>query len=238
MRLIIFFCLLAFGAAAQNCTVCSNSNVNLQSTYPPTATHSWTCSNGFTSSLQNPVMPVGTTNVTCTLLVTDVSGCTATSQSVITVINGAPTATLTANRCQILLSGTTCGTLTVERAPATSGPWTPASGPYTFPYNPNQTGFYRLKMVCPCGTFYSNSVYIYYTTGVINSDCLILLPGWDSNTCNTWDIYKSCDTGLHGLYGNQITPLDSPLPTMIVASGGFVPQVQDSITIVPMTFVL
>jgi len=192
--LTIIGILLTTILSAQNCTVCPNSNVQLTSSYPPTATHSWSCSNGFTSSLQNPVMPVGTTNVNCTLLVTQ-GGCVSTSTTNVTVLAGGPTATLTANRCQILLSGTTCGTVKLQRSLDGTTGWTDYITNPTFPYSVTQSYWWRIKMVCPCGTFYSNAVYIYYTTGVINSDCLILLPGWNSYTCNTWDIYKSCDNG-------------------------------------------
>lgn len=192
--LTIIGILLTTILSAQNCTVCPNSNVQLTSSYPPTATHSWSCSNGFTSSLQNPVMPVGTTNVNCTLLVTQ-GGCVSTSTTNVTVLAGGPTATLTANRCQILLSGTTCGTVTLQRSLDGTTGWTDYITNPTFPYSVTQSYWWRIKMVCPCGTFYSNAVYIYYTTGVINSDCLIILPGWNSYTCNTWDIYKSCDNG-------------------------------------------
>ena len=197
MKQLLTLIILSIGLniAAQNCTVCPNSNVQLTSTYPSGATHSWSCTNGFTSNLQNPIMPVTTSNVTCTLLVTQ-GGCTSTSTTNVTVLTGGPSAVLTVNRCQILLSGTTCGTLTLERSPSGTGSWTTASLTPTFPYSPTQTAFYRIKMVCPCGTFYSNVVYMYYTTGVVNSGCLILLPGSDSNTCNTWDIYKSCDNGI------------------------------------------
>jgi hypothetical protein len=60
----------------------NDSTINF-SPYPATATHLWTCTDGFTSTQQNPTFnPIA--DVTCSLTATE-SGCTATSQSIVDV---------------------------------------------------------------------------------------------------------------------------------------------------------
>jgi len=79
--LFTLFCEFTF---AQNCSICpSGTTVQLTSPYPATATHLWTCTDGFTSTQQNPTFnPIA--DVTCSLTATE-SGCTATSQSIVDV---------------------------------------------------------------------------------------------------------------------------------------------------------
>ena len=86
MRFFYLFIILPFFAVAQNCNICpSGTTVSLTSSYSPTATHQWTCTNGFTSNLVNPTFaPIA--DVTCNLLVTE-NGCTATSQTIVDVCN-------------------------------------------------------------------------------------------------------------------------------------------------------
>lgn len=84
MRFIFIFLLFPFFTVAQNCSICpSGTTVNLTSSFSPTATHQWTCTNGFTSNLVNPTFaPIA--DVTCNLLVTE-NGCTSTSQTIVDV---------------------------------------------------------------------------------------------------------------------------------------------------------
>lgn len=84
MRFIFLFLLLPFLSIGQDCSICPPGLVTLNSTFNPTATHQWTCTNGFTSSLVSPTF-TPTSDVTCSLLVTDANGCTATSQTVVDV---------------------------------------------------------------------------------------------------------------------------------------------------------
>ncbi len=86
MRFIFIFLLFPFFTVAQNCSICpSGTTVNLTSSFSPTATHQWTCTNGFTSNLVNPTFaPIA--DVTCNLLVTE-NGCTSSSQTIVDVCN-------------------------------------------------------------------------------------------------------------------------------------------------------
>ena len=83
----VAFLFLPIWVAAQNCNICpSGTTVTLQSTYPPSATHYWSCTNGFTSNLVSPTFTLAA-DVTCTLVVTDASGCTSTSQTIVDICN-------------------------------------------------------------------------------------------------------------------------------------------------------
>jgi hypothetical protein len=85
--LYYFLFLLPFVGLSQDCSICpSGSTVTLTSTYNPTATHQWSCTNGFTSSLVSPTF-TPSADVTCSLLVTDSNGCSATSQTIVDVCN-------------------------------------------------------------------------------------------------------------------------------------------------------
>jgi len=87
MRNITLIIVLFYGylLQSQNCSICPpGTSVQLTSTFPPSATHFWQCTDGFTSTLQNPTFSPNS-STTCNLLVTDAAGCTATSQSIVTV---------------------------------------------------------------------------------------------------------------------------------------------------------
>lgn len=73
--MIIIGLLLALLAFGQDCTICpQGGTVTLESTYNPTFSHQWTCTNGFTSTSVSPSF-VPADDVTCTLVVTDTIGC-------------------------------------------------------------------------------------------------------------------------------------------------------------------
>lgn len=87
MKHFIFFLsmLIANAAFSQTCSICpAGTTTTLQSTYPVTSAHLWTCTNGFSSSLVSPTF-APSADVTCNLLVTDASGCTATGQVTVDV---------------------------------------------------------------------------------------------------------------------------------------------------------
>lgn len=70
----IFFLLIPFLSFGQDCTICPSGPITLDgSLYPSGATFAWSCTNGFTSSLQSPVFSP-TESCTCYLLVTQ-GGC-------------------------------------------------------------------------------------------------------------------------------------------------------------------
>jgi hypothetical protein len=129
--LFTLFCEFTF---AQNCSICpSGTTVQLTSPYPATATHLWTCTDGFTSTQQNPTFnPIA--DVTCSLTATE-SGCTATSQSIVDVCDCAcnENACIAMNynsstECVTFANtGTPCSPLATETRQwrnLTSNPWT------------------------------------------------------------------------------------------------------------------
>ena len=76
------FLLLPFVSYGQSCEVCGSVELD-GSAYPTGLTYLWTCTDGQTSTLQNPTLTV-TQDMTCQLLVTDpLTGCTAVSETVI-----------------------------------------------------------------------------------------------------------------------------------------------------------
>ena len=85
MYKVLIILLLPFLTYSQNCSICPAGTVQLSSSYPATANHFWSCSNGFTSNLQNPTITVSD-DVTCNLTVTE-GDCIATSTSIIDVCN-------------------------------------------------------------------------------------------------------------------------------------------------------
>jgi hypothetical protein len=84
MRYLILFLFLPFLGLGQSCSICPPGPVTLDgSDFDPSYTFYWSCSNGFTSSLQSPVFsPVGT--VTCNLLVTN-GACTQEESQIVQV---------------------------------------------------------------------------------------------------------------------------------------------------------
>jgi hypothetical protein len=83
--LFTLFCI--FGHGQNSCSVCpAGSSVQLTSPHPATASHQWTCTNGFTSNLQNPTFSPSATTV-CTLTATNASGCISTTTTTVNVCN-------------------------------------------------------------------------------------------------------------------------------------------------------
>jgi hypothetical protein len=82
--------------ASSNSPICAGNTLNL--TGGGVGTYSWTSSNGFTSTDQNPSIANATVSATgtYTITVTNVSGCTSTA-SVAVIVNANPTATASNN---------------------------------------------------------------------------------------------------------------------------------------------
>ncbi|MBC7411782.1 MAG: DUF3494 domain-containing protein [Bacteroidia bacterium] len=71
-----------------NTPVCVGDSVKLSTLFLAGATYSWTSSTGFTSSLQNPIIPLATTSTAGTYTLTVSNGtCTSPSTSVSVVVN-------------------------------------------------------------------------------------------------------------------------------------------------------
>jgi len=103
--------------ASSNSPVCKNSQINLSAVSVSGATYSWTGPNGFTSSLQNPVITnaglaaSGTYTMTATL-----NGCTSTPVTTVVVVNDLPSSAFTYNPSQIIINNNTVFTPAVSGA--------------------------------------------------------------------------------------------------------------------------
>src|SRR6185312_8287247 len=79
-------------SASSNSPVCKGQTINLSaSTVSGTATYSWSASNGYTSTTQNPTIPnaTATNSATYSLTVTD-GGCSSAVSTVNVVVNNPP----------------------------------------------------------------------------------------------------------------------------------------------------
>jgi len=82
-----------FTAVGSNSPLCEGSNLNLNATANAGASYYWTGPNGFTSNIQNPVIPnVTTANAGNYVVTATLNGCT-TSTNIGVVINTAPVIT-------------------------------------------------------------------------------------------------------------------------------------------------
>lgn len=78
---------MASALSGQDCTSCpAGSAVDLVGGYPTAVSHTWVCTDGFTSSLANPTF-YPTQSTTCYLTATDAAGCVALDTLVIEVCN-------------------------------------------------------------------------------------------------------------------------------------------------------
>ncbi len=121
--------------AASNSPICSGSTINLTTPTVSGATYSWSGPNGFTSTSQNPTITGATTAMSGTYTVIVNNGCTANSNTTVTV-NASPNANATSN--SPICSG---ATLTLS-TPSVSGATYSWSGPggYTAAIrNPSRT---------------------------------------------------------------------------------------------------
>ncbi len=77
-------------AAANNGPLCSGATLNLTATSPTAVSFSWTGPNGFTSTLQNPIISNVTAAASGAYVVTiaDANGCTASAGTMVTVLTG------------------------------------------------------------------------------------------------------------------------------------------------------
>lgn len=114
MRLIktILFLFIGLASYSQVCNVCpAGSSLTLQSSYPSTASHQWSCTNGFSSTLQNPTFNPNESCV-CYLQVTDTL-CIAYDTITVNVCNckNSPCLGLAYNESTNTLSFTPTGTI-------------------------------------------------------------------------------------------------------------------------------
>ncbi|MFY7908867.1 MAG: 3-coathanger stack domain-containing protein [Emticicia sp.] len=108
-------------SASSNSPICSGNSVSLSCSEG--SNYSWTGPNGFSSSIQNPIITNVTTGGTYSVTITDSNGCTATATTAVTV-NSLPSANPT-NNTPICASST----LNLSSAQSTSYVWT---GPNSF----------------------------------------------------------------------------------------------------------
>lgn len=121
---------LSSTASASESTVCEGSSVTLQATATGGGapyTYAWAGPNGYTSALQNPVIPSAsaTNNGTYTVTITDNCSTTSTAQTTINV-NTAPVISVTPSNVRICLPEGTAETLTATGGLTYS--WVPATG--------------------------------------------------------------------------------------------------------------
>jgi len=113
--------------AGNNGPLCEGATLNLTASNIAGATYSWTGPNGFTSSLQNPVIVIvtladaGNYSVTAT-----VDGCTSIAGTTIVVVNPIPAAPIVGNNGP-LCEGQTLN-LTASDVPGATYSWTGPNG--------------------------------------------------------------------------------------------------------------
>lgn len=82
--------------ASSNSPLCEGETLQLEASFTQDATYSWTGPNGFTSSLQNPIISAATANIVGTYTVTiDLFGCSNTASTSV-VLNPSITPNITA----------------------------------------------------------------------------------------------------------------------------------------------
>jgi gliding motility-associated-like protein len=143
--------------AGSNSPVCEGDNLNLSASDIPGASYSWAGPAGFTSALQNPVIPgIGAANAGLYSVTASIAGCTSAAASVNVEIRARPTASISG-------TGDVCAGEPVQLTVTLTGtaPWTVdytdgstvatisgiASSPHTFTINPLVSATYTLVSV-------------------------------------------------------------------------------------------
>jgi hypothetical protein len=112
--------------ASNNGPICSVDTLKLFATTIPNATYSWTGPNGFTSSLQNPVILFADSTMNGTYSVTaSIQGCTSTVATTLANVSTIPSAAFTFNPSPAVVNVATIFTPAVSGA---SYAWTFQSG--------------------------------------------------------------------------------------------------------------
>lgn len=135
LNVVVFFTVLG----QTTCIVCPASTpTGLTSTYPTNFIHSWVCTNGFTSSQRSPSISPAQ-DVTCTLTVQDLSGCSTTSSIILDVCEcGDNTPCVSGNYNQTTncidvvktgVNSSPIATDVVEYRTSPTNPWLPIAGP-------------------------------------------------------------------------------------------------------------
>lgn len=142
--------------------VCVNDNLYLTSSGG--STYAWSGPNGYTSTKQNPIRKVTSTNFggTYTVTVTNSAGCTATKTINVTV-NPAPTGTISVSTQKACVGST----IQFFATGGTSYSWTGPQGFTSSAQNPtlsvtnyNQRGLYSVKITNTFGCFITLSIKI------------------------------------------------------------------------------
>ena len=84
--------------ATNNGPICESSSLNLYATTIPGATYSWSGPNGFTSNVQNPIIPVATVAASGSYAVSaTLDGCTSQLQTTVATVNATPDTPVASN---------------------------------------------------------------------------------------------------------------------------------------------
>lgn len=122
--------------------------------------HTWVCDNGFTANTQNAAFKSGsgTADITCYYQATDAVGCIFQDTVVVQIYDVPAIYVLQIDTCVItevlvVNDGMICSKVLQEKI---EGVWTDIAG--TLPFTVPNSSMYRLKVICTCGTYYSNEV--------------------------------------------------------------------------------
>jgi hypothetical protein len=135
--------------AGNNGPICEGSGLNLSATSIIGATYQWSGPNGFTSNLQNPVIPNATISAGGAYSVTaTVNGCTSQVQSTVAAVNPTPDNPVAGNSGPVC-QGSTIG-LTASELMGVTYSWT---GPNAFTSNSQNPEISNNAQVGMSGTY-------------------------------------------------------------------------------------
>lgn len=188
--------------ASSNSPLCAGDTLKLYAQTVPGAIYSWTGPNGFSSALQNPVIPNAQTSGSGSYsVVAIVNGCSSPATNTVVTVNALPSAAFTCNPVQPAINSPALFTPSVTGAnynwiftggtPATSTAQNPsvtwtAGGTYNVTLTVTQNGcsssFTSPVTVTACGSLGLSATFS-YTGGVQNwtvpaGVCLIDIEAW------------------------------------------------------------